>query len=245
MEFKKDLGWKACYDEERNIYTAEMSWRGYYQLCEITKEIYDVLGTDAMGDETAEKWISKGRELFNSDDDYYTLPYYVVVDERYAELAPWSDAIRRAGAIDEYKKKREEEEAASQEREKKLAELAPLFKAVLDADRAPVVLCWLDHEIAYMNPAAIERYAKRGGAELIGRSLLDCHNEQSKKKISDVLDWFILSNDNNIVYTFRNDKENKDVYMVALRNEKGALIGYYEKHEYRDRETMKLYDLGE
>ena len=33
--------------------------------------------------------------------------------------------------------------------------------------------------------------------------------------------------------------------MVALRNEKGALIGYYEKHEYRDRETMKLYDLGE
>ena len=39
-----------------------------------------------------------------------------------------------------------------------------------------------------------------------------------------------------------NEKQNKDVYMVALRKE-GKLIGYYEKHEYRDRETMKLYDL--
>ena len=75
MEFKNGLGWKACYDAERELYTAERSWRGYYQLCEITKEIYDVLGTDAMGDESAGKWISKGRELFQSDDDYYTLPY--------------------------------------------------------------------------------------------------------------------------------------------------------------------------
>ena len=46
----------------------------------------------------------------------------------------------------------------------------------------------------------------------------------------------------NIVYTFHNEKQNKDVYMVALRDE-GKLIGYYEKHEYRDAETMKQYDL--
>jgi len=30
--------------------------------------------------------------------------------------------------------------------------------------------------------------------------------------------------------------------MVALRDE-GKLIGYYEKHEYRNLETMKPYDL--
>lgn len=40
-----------------------------------------------------------------------------------------------------------------------------------------------------------------------------------------------------------NEKENKDVYMVALRNESGELIAYYEKHEYRNRETMKMYDM--
>ena len=37
-------------------------------------------------------------------------------------------------------------------------------------------------------------------------------------------------------------KENKDVYMVALRDEDGKLIGYYEKHEYRNRETAKRYE---
>ena len=50
------------------------------------------------------------------------------------------------------------------------------------------------------------------------------------------------SQDHNIIYTFRNEKENKDVYMVALRDEDGTLIGYYEKHEYRDGETAALYD---
>lgn len=30
--------------------------------------------------------------------------------------------------------------------------------------------------------------------------------------------------------------------MVALRDETGKLIGYYEKHEYRDIEKRKLYD---
>ena len=31
--------------------------------------------------------------------------------------------------------------------------------------------------------------------------------------------------------------------MVALRDGEGKLIGYYEKHEYRNRETAKLYDI--
>ena len=58
-----------------------------------------------------------------------------------------------------------------------------------------------------------------------------------------MLAWFAKSRGNNIVYTFRNDEENKDVYMVALRDGDGTLIGYYEKHEYRNRETAKLYDM--
>ena len=34
----------------------------------------------------------------------------------------------------------------------------------------------------------------------------------------------------------------KDVYMVALRDGYGIIIGYYEKHEYRNIEAAKLYD---
>ena len=43
MEFKKGIGWKACFDEERNLYTAERGGMGSYHLYELTKESYDQL----------------------------------------------------------------------------------------------------------------------------------------------------------------------------------------------------------
>ena len=124
-----------------------------------------------------------------------------------------------------------------------MTDINEIYKSVLEADRAAVVICDLEHTIIYMNPVAIERYAKWGGEDLMGKSLLNCHNKKSCEMIQKVIDWFKASKDNNIVYTFFNQKENKDVYMVALRNEEGNLIGYYEKHEYRNRETMKMYDI--
>lgn len=122
--------------------------------------------------------------------------------------------------------------------------LSALFQSVIDQDGAPVVICDLASVIVYMNPAAIARYH----ADLTGRSLRDCHNAASNERIDRVLAWFAADSAHNTVYTYRNDKENKDVYMVALRDAQGTLIGYYEKHAYRDRETAKLYDgipLGE
>lgn len=116
------------------------------------------------------------------------------------------------------------------------------YKSIVDQDRAAVVICDLTHAIIYMNPAAVRSYAKWGGAALVGKSLLACHNPESREKIQQVVDWFAADESHNIIYTFHNDKQNKDVYMVALRDE-GKLIGYYEKHEYRDAETMKVYDL--
>lgn len=117
--------------------------------------------------------------------------------------------------------------------------LSKLFKSVIDQDRAPVVICDMESNIVYMNPAAVSRYH----ADLTGKSIRDCHNAQSNERIEKVLEYFGRSKDNNTVYTYRNDKENKDVYMVALRDESGELIGYYEKHEYRDRERGELYDM--
>ena len=121
-------------------------------------------------------------------------------------------------------------------------ELFPFFKSVLEQDRSAVVLCDLEHTILYMNPAAGERYAKSGGMALVGQSLLNCHPLQANDMIYRVVEWFQADQTHNLVYTFRNEKENKDVYMVALRDDGGKLIGYYEKHEYRDREPMELYD---
>ena len=132
---------------------------------------------------------------------------------------------------------------SNQKENPEMTNLNEIYKSVLEADRAAVVICDLEHTIIYMNPVAIERYAKWGGKDLMGKSLMNCHNEKSREMIQKVVEWFKASKDNNIVYTFFNQKENKDVYMVALRNEEGNLIGYYEKHEYRNRETMKMYDI--
>lgn len=128
------------------------------------------------------------------------------------------------------------------EKNEKYKEYVSFYKSVLDQDRAAVVICNLKHEIIYMNQAAILNYEKWGGDKLIGKSLLDCHNQESREKIQKVIEWFEADESHNIVYTFHNEKQNKDVYMVALRDG-GKLIGYYEKHEYRNAETMKLYDL--
>lgn len=115
-----------------------------------------------------------------------------------------------------------------------------MMRSVIEQDRASVVLCDLNHTIVYMNPAAKKNYQKWGGEKLVGKNLLDCHNEHSRKKIEEVVAWFQKSQDHNIIFTFHNEKENKDVYMVALRDEKNELIGYYEKHEYRNAETGSL-----
>ncbi len=119
-----------------------------------------------------------------------------------------------------------------------------LFRSVMEQDRSPVVLCDLNHTVIFMNSTAAKRYEAEGGYGLIGKSLMGCHNSKSKEIIEKVVSWFAESEENNMIYTFRNDKENKDVYMVALRDEEGTLIGYYEKHEYRSKESAKLYDFS-
>lgn len=118
-----------------------------------------------------------------------------------------------------------------------------LFKSVLEQDRAPIVICDLSHTIVYINPAAVKNYEKFGGERILGQSIFDCHNEKSCEMISKVVEWFKKDKNNNIVYTFKNVKLNKDVYMVALRDEDENLIGYYEKHEFRTNETMEKYNI--
>ncbi|MCD8325314.1 MAG: PAS domain-containing protein [Lachnospiraceae bacterium] len=116
-----------------------------------------------------------------------------------------------------------------------------LFKAVVDADDAPIVICDKEHRIVYMNPTAVRRHEKKGGEKLVGQSIFDCHNPHSKEIILSVIDRFLADPALNKVYTYtkNRDGEDSDVYMVALRNEGGELIGYYEKFESRIHEAQR------
>ena len=125
-----------------------------------------------------------------------------------------------------------------------MTELNTYFKSIIDQDSAAVVICDLTHTIIYMNPASVKSYEKRGGAALVGQSLLNCHNPKSCEMIAKVVEWFEAGPSHNLIHTFYNVKQNKDVYMVALRDEDQKLIGYYEKHEFRNRDEAPLYDFS-
>ena len=120
-------------------------------------------------------------------------------------------------------------------------ELSQFFKSIIDQDPMPVVICDLNNIIVYMNPAAVENYEDEGGEKLIGLLIFDCHSHASVEKIDRVVKWFAQSPDHNIMHTFYNEKKCKDGYMVALRDDGGNLIGYYEKHELRKRDETPFY----
>lgn len=110
--------------------------------------------------------------------------------------------------------------------------------SVIEQDTAPVVICNLNHIVLFMNKEATARYGN-----LVNKSIFDCHNEKSADMIKRTVEYFAADTNNNKVYENYNQSENKDVYMVALRDENSELIGYYEKHEFRNKETSKVFDI--
>ena len=51
MHFIEGSGWKACFDQDRDLYTARTSVPGAIKLFEITKDVYDTLGEEGISDD--------------------------------------------------------------------------------------------------------------------------------------------------------------------------------------------------
>ncbi len=92
MQFKEGSGWKACFDSASGRYTAEYGGSGYYQLYEITEEIFAALA-DGMAEREAVHLIGGGRHLYMDVDDRCGPPYTVVFDDEYRELCPWARIV--------------------------------------------------------------------------------------------------------------------------------------------------------
>jgi len=108
-------------------------------------------------------------------------------------------------------------------------EESKIAKWLLEAIPYPVVFADLDHTIRYMNRRAIFEYEEvRGYKDLLGSSLLDCHNEQSGQKIREALERFQNhGGEEFLLVTSRNQR----VYMTPVRDDKGSLVGYFERYE--------------
>ncbi len=69
LRFKSGPGWKACYDSERELYTAEAYLAGYYDLYETNEEIFKKLKKKGMARRDAHELIITGRHLYKSVSD--------------------------------------------------------------------------------------------------------------------------------------------------------------------------------
>ncbi|MEA1898280.1 MAG: PAS domain-containing protein [Bacteroidota bacterium] len=52
---------------------------------------------------------------------------------------------------------------------------------------ASLTVCDTEGIIVYLNPLSVEMFSKDGGSRLVGKSLFDCHNEESNKHIRKML----------------------------------------------------------
>jgi hypothetical protein len=92
MRFIEGSGWKACFDEERDLYTARTSVPGAIKLFEIDSEVFESLQSGEMSDDDKYCLIhDKGRKLYMDIDDRCGPPYTVVLDDDYRTLCPWAE----------------------------------------------------------------------------------------------------------------------------------------------------------
>jgi DUF438 domain-containing protein len=108
---------------------------------------------------------------------------------------------------------------------------ATILAAILDSLKEPILVADTEHRTFYMNKAAIEFYT--GGESLIGRSLLECHNEESQRVMIEILAAMHQGEDERII---TNNEEEK-IYMRAVRDAEGQVLGYYERYEPPDLDT--------
>ena len=70
-----------------------------------------------------------------------------------------------------------------------------------------VIVSDAEGTVIYMNERAIANYEEEGGKDLIGKNLMDCHNESSKHKILE-----IMTTHKNNVYTIEKKGKKKIIY---------------------------------
>ena len=86
--------WKVCYDKALGIYTARVGFGGAggssVRLYQITKAIFDKVGTFEDDDYKSEKLIATGRILYGYDNSKYASgPDERVFDQNWRSLCPW------------------------------------------------------------------------------------------------------------------------------------------------------------
>jgi PAS domain-containing protein len=120
-------------------------------------------------------------------------------------------------------------------------ELFDFFKGIIDSEEGPIVLCNLDYRVIYENPSAERYYASV--SPITGKLLSTLMDEEMMSKVVMSVEWFKEDIKNNKVFAFHDKKNNMDMYILAIRNTNGELIGFYGRREDRTPDQGKEFDL--
>ena len=101
-----------------------------------------------------------------------------------------------------------------------------ILEAILDAYAYEVIFVDRTHIVRYMNKTAKIRYGNR---VIIGNSLFNCHNENSRGKIEEFLRRADAGEDE--MFQVLNGKTGEREFFVPVRDSEGKVIGYFERHE--------------
>ncbi len=103
-------------------------------------------------------------------------------------------------------------------------ESADILNAILDSLIDEITFVDMEHTIRYMNPAAKKHYARFG--DVTGQSIFLCHNEQSARRIRDIFSQL----QEGVAEVLYIDDQEHQVYLRAVRDKTGKLVGYYERY---------------
>ncbi len=108
------------------------------------------------------------------------------------------------------------------------------YQAILDSVKNPIVFVDNDHIVRYLNRSAkVRYYEKRGYLDLIGKSLLDCHNSTSANQITEAHERLRKGEDE--VYLEPDKNQEKVTVIVGVRDVDDILLGYYARSERQSR----------
>jgi len=107
---------------------------------------------------------------------------------------------------------------------------ASFMAAILDSLKDPLLVADTNHTIVYMNRRASTFYEQ--GTALLGRSLLECHNARSQQMMIEILAAMHDGEDERLI----TDDEEHRIYMRAVRDPDGRVLGYYERYEWKKQE---------
>lgn len=101
-----------------------------------------------------------------------------------------------------------------------------LLECMLDSLKDPFVFADTSHTVRYLNAAAGPYFPS--GRTKVGASILDLHREELRPRILEV--YRCLENGDDERKTFEDGTLR--IFMRAVRDREGSLVGYYERYDH-------------